>query len=451
MRKYLLLFIFFLFFLTGNVAFAGVLPDQENLFDNATIQWGYNNNNDPYYLCQSFMPTTNSVAQVLVKMARVSAVAPADCDHPPSVYILNNTHGCNMGWGATNQLGHYTMTRDECLSKIPTTTPAYVSFYFDDSPITITPATTTWAALYWSGSFTGGMHWINAYQNTDVYASGVMARQDQTGSVEYPNYDLMFVEAHHIGPASTTTAQVVISEPQFGSTYTAAEIATIPFTVYINYPSNEKVLFEVALYDYSASSTVPIYGQVFEQNTTVAGYNAWSAPWPNAFINGSYGISARATFMNTNYITPWSAVVNFTVSDNTIGLNLQCSSTDLVCMIEKGFVWAMVPSNEFITTNASSTYANFLGRWPFNGLTTVYNGFSSLDSISSSTPPTKLAEFRLPALADATITIPFLQFQDPDLAGFFSTVRTLLTYVAWFFYCLWIFHEVTSWFHPGKK
>jgi len=440
MKKLFLILPTLLFFILPYVASAALsdtVVDQSQLFDNATVQFGWNDAGGKRGVCQSFKPTQNNTNGILVLMSKASGSLV--CDKGVQILVMDNSHGCDPAWAPGNQLGQLTLTHDECIAKISTTTPAYVNFEFS-TPINLTANTTTWFEIRHTGTFTSNEMNIRVYPEN--YANGKFGWHNNNGSNEDATRDMFFIESYFNGLTTTTTAQVSILDPINGASFTPTEINSHDFKVVSSYPNtNTPVYFQFLLYS-SASSTVPIFsGQVHPSNDTDGGLPSWHGSLGYVFNVDTYKVQARALYSSIGYVTPWSAITNFTVASSTLQLNQICALTDLTCMVTNGLSWAFVPDPQVMSDFSSSTIALLKQHIPFS----YFYELQTLIGSQSAASTTLDLDFTLTVPgSNATFTMPFLHTSDTTVNNFLDRIRPFEIAGLWVLFAVYLLERISD-------
>lgn len=443
------------FFGLINYAKAADYVDQSNWFDNTnTTCLGNGTGGCPSnffnYICQSFVPIKGNITAASFMVARNSSYAAFVCDNPPRLRISANS--C----GDATILGSVTLTREECLNRIATTTLQLVTFNLP-TPLALNNGQTYYLSMDIPGSGSTGNTMTARFNSTDSYFSGVgysgtynPPTRTQKGipyttTQQYNNGDFVFNQIATDNYISTTTLSTRIFDPI--DNYTAdISIWNEPFTFKAFVPTltSGNVEFQFALFpsttstSYTSISNWIPSGNYFNATTTFLDFVTGMYQFPITFENGTYAVKARARFPDYLQETDWSQQINFTVTGTNYYLT--CDLGDIGCYFQNAMTWAFIPQYQsFATQSWNSIIATMENKAPFGYISEIRNNFYGLNTSTATTTLGFTIDLPGPT---ATSSIPFVMSGFSNSGIVHDTFRPIFTYIIWIIVIIGLYETI---------
>jgi len=448
----LLYSVYFGFFFYAGQARADSTLDQAQFIGNSSFNWGWNANNHAAWVCEKpIIPTINNIDTVTVKLARASSYASSSCHDGIRVRITSYASNCDI---APTVLGTRTLTHDECVSRIATTTASYTTFDFSP-PISVVPGQPVIVEVSAASSYNhGGDPFTIWYSDTDTYSSGIRSFYFYNTGVQNSSSSDLFFQETGSNSLTATTSQAIISSPtQYDTGSNDFFNTPFIFKAFSTYEVlNESVLFQFQLFN-SSSTTAPIYQTgLIPKTTTYANLNAVEWPFSYYFTPGSYSVQARLIFNNLGLVSDWSPSISFTVTSSTPTLEEICAITDLPCMLNRGFRIAFIPnSDSFAVSQWNTVLATMETKSPFNYLFEIRDLLTNLNGSSASSSYSMTVDITYKPGQGATSTLPIsLPFMPPSgwwHDAIVNYVRPILVWAVWLVLVVGLYESITYFWH----
>lgn len=459
LTKQLVIFFFCLIALVAVPAKAEFV-DQENDFDDASQDWGWNNTGSLRQIGQSFLAQTETIKGIKVKMGRNSG-----CPTSPYELRISLWHDDpNTGY-QVNAGNEANLTQSECDSLLSSSSYSIIDFRFD-TPITVT-STDTYTFMLLSGDYSAGERFEQRIDNGANYFGGALWLNNQTGFVEVPSQDLWFQTYYAETDGTPTNFDVFIYDPPEGQSNNPTAWSLQTFRAFstlsqTSYPTST-VYWQFQL-DIAASSTSsPLLTSDWaltnaSYSTDPSVYAQFWKPGYSFDVEGAYQVRARAKI--GAYTTDWSAWRQFDVIREDLPIDDVCSSlgfTDLLtftgfqCFFSNFFRTMFVPDEDsFLTDEWDELQATLATKAPFKTFYDVKTLFDALDYTTSTDLVFDLTlDFN--TTGTATTSVPFEFVFMPASGGlrtlFDNVIRPIMVVIIWGLVGFYFYDRRNALFH----